>query len=81
MLNVEKASEQPGVAQALPHWFLAPSSYKETKALFRCSNGHLGAITTHQIEADGTVSPAICCPHARCNFNESIRLVNWQPSV
>ena len=43
----------------------------------QCPDGHPGALSDHQIAADGTVTPSVVCPEETCEFHQMIRLVGW----
>lgn len=44
---------------------------------FTCPNGHTGSLASHDIAADGTVTPSVVCPHDGCPFHAWIRLAGW----
>lgn len=45
-------------------------------AVFRCPSSHTGSLThSHQIAADGTVTPSVIC--TSCGFHENLKLVGW----
>jgi hypothetical protein len=50
-------------------------------AMLQCSNGHRALLSTHQIAADGTVTPSAVCPYEGCNFHEWIRLAGWEEAA
>lgn len=41
---------------------------------FMCSNGHIGNLNDHQINAKGEVRPSVWCPEKDCDFHENITL-------
>ena len=42
----------------------------------RC--GKKGYLDHHEIAADGVVSPSLICPHAPCEFHDSIQLLGFE---
>jgi hypothetical protein len=42
-----------------------------------CSNGHIGSLSTHNIDKAGRVTPSVVCATKECDFHEHIRLLNW----
>ncbi len=52
-------------------------------AIFTCPNGHTGTLISarpesHQIGADGVVSPSVVCDIDGCTFHDHIRLLEWK---
>jgi len=54
-------------------------------AYVKCPHGHIAAIETHTIAADGTVTPSVVCTgeegrtakKSECDWHENIKLEGW----
>ena len=50
---------------------------KHTVVLDCPSCGHLFCLPDHNINAVGSVSPSVVCPHPGCTFHEFVQLQGW----
>lgn len=72
--NVER-----DLCRAGPWWwgFNAPAGEPPAAPLLRCPQGHMARLTSHQIAANGAVSPSIVCPEEGCSWHVWGRLEGW----
>ncbi len=49
------------------------------RALLACTRGHIASLSSHEIAADGTVTPSVVCPEDGCDFHEFVQLEGWKP--
>lgn len=47
------------------------------KVIIKCPTCDLRLGLTHEISADGTVSPSVVCTHDGCDFHEFVKLANY----
>jgi hypothetical protein len=75
-MNIPRDQGPKGDDQAPGTWRHGTSDGSPT-AFFRCPQcPTLGALAgTHDIAADGTVTPSVVCPN--CSFHEWIKLDGW----
>ena len=49
-------------------------------AIVSCPDcGESAALSDHEIDAAGDVTPSLVCPAKGCSFHEHVRLVGWRP--
>lgn len=60
-----------------PQWRGGKKADGTRTALLKCSNGHIGSLSNHDIADDGRVTPSVVCPVEECEFHEMVRLIGW----
>jgi len=46
-----------------------------------CADGHVADLSSHIIQADGTVKPSVLCPEPGCHWHEFVQLQEWEPDA
>lgn len=55
-------------------------SHREPVVNVRCDNGHIGMLAPgHTVDANGKVTPSVCCPIDDCGWHAWATLADWTP--
>jgi hypothetical protein len=58
------------------NYYILPNGKRTV--ITRCTFGHIGTLSNHEICDDGTVRPSVVCQHEGCSFHEFIKLENYE---